>query len=115
MPKADRVHSTPPTNTPISQVAAWNMVNIETQRRRIIEEFDRLSPPPAACGACWHQNNSGEPAMSDNIVDFPLSDRPIAETDIEALHAEAFRDLENRLNDCVSVARIAAEQMPQNQ
>jgi hypothetical protein len=53
--------------------------------------------------------------MSDNIVDFPLSDRPIAETDIEALHAEAFRDLENRLNDCVSVARIAAEQMPQNQ
>jgi hypothetical protein len=38
-------------------------------------------------------------------------DRPIAETDIEALHAEAFRDLENRLNDCVSMARIAAEQI----
>jgi hypothetical protein len=49
--------------------------------------------------------------MSENIVDFPLSDRPIAETDIEALHAEAFRDLENRLNDCVSMARIAADQI----
>jgi hypothetical protein len=49
------------------------------------------------------------------IIDFPApSDRPIpaesnneAETDIEALHAEAFRDLENRLMDCVSMATIA--------
>jgi hypothetical protein len=50
--------------------------------------------------------------MSGNIVDFPGADQPpIAETDIEALHAEAFRDLENRLNDCVSMAAIAAEQI----
>jgi hypothetical protein len=45
--------------------------------------------------------------MTDNIVDFPAADRPIAETDIEALHAEAFRHLENRLMDCVSMSKIA--------
>jgi hypothetical protein len=45
--------------------------------------------------------------MTDNVVDFPPPDRPIAETDIEALHAEAFRDLENRLMDCVSMSKIA--------
>jgi hypothetical protein len=44
-----------------------------------------------------------------NVVEFPLSDRPIAETDIDALHAEAFRDLENRMMDCVSMAKIAAQ------
>ena len=44
-----------------------------------------------------------------NVVEFPLSDRPIAETDIDALHAEAFRDLENRMMDCVSTAKIAAQ------
>jgi hypothetical protein len=25
--------------------------------------------------------------MSDNIVDFPLADRPITETEVDALHA----------------------------
>jgi hypothetical protein len=45
--------------------------------------------------------------MSDNVVEFPPSDRPIAETDTEVLHAEAFRDLENRLMDCVSMGKIA--------
>ena len=50
--------------------------------------------------------------MSAEIVDFPLSESPpVTETEIEALHAEAFRDLENRLNDCVSMARIASEQI----
>ena len=32
-------------------------------------------------------------------------------TIFEALHAEAFRDLENRLCDCVSMAQIAFEQV----
>jgi hypothetical protein len=45
--------------------------------------------------------------MSDNVVDFPAPDRPIAETDIEALHSEAFRHLENRLMDCISMSKIA--------
>jgi hypothetical protein len=40
-----------------------------------------------------------------NVVEFPLSDRPIAETDIDALHAEAFRGLENRMMDCVRSLR----------
>jgi hypothetical protein len=47
----------------------------------------------------------------ENIIEFP-ADRPTTELnidadDIEALHAEAFRDLENRLKDCVSMATIA--------
>jgi hypothetical protein len=51
--------------------------------------------------------------MSENIIDFKAAaDRPATELnidadDIEALHAEAFRDLENRLKDCVSMATIA--------
>ena len=36
---------------------------------------------------------------------------PIAETDIETRHAEAFRDLENRLMDCVSMSKIAFDQI----
>jgi hypothetical protein len=52
----------------------------------------------------------------ENIIDFPVSaDRPIstepieADTDIEALHAEASRDLEGRLGDCLHMARIATQ------
>jgi hypothetical protein len=47
-----------------------------------------------------------------NLIDFPRADRPISERDVDELHAEAFRDLEGRLSDCVSMARIAAEKMP---
>ena len=47
--------------------------------------------------------------MSDNIVDFPLSDRPITKTEVDALHATAFRDLESTICDCVSMAKIAAQ------
>jgi hypothetical protein len=56
----------------------------------------------------------------ENIIDFKAgADRPseaalgattelnIDADDIEALHAEAFRDLENRLKDCVTMATIA--------
>ena len=46
--------------------------------------------------------------MDSNIVTFPGAEQPpIAETDIEARHAEAFCDLENRLMDCVSMSKIA--------
>jgi hypothetical protein len=47
--------------------------------------------------------------MSDNIVDFPLSDRPITEAEVDTLHSQAFRDLESRICDCVSMAKIAAD------
>jgi len=31
-----------------------------------------------------------------NIVEFPLPDRPITESEIDKLHSEAFRDLARR-------------------
>jgi hypothetical protein len=49
--------------------------------------------------------------MTDNVMDFPSREPPddgFSEDHVEELHAEAFRDLENRLNDCVSMAQIAA-------
>jgi len=49
--------------------------------------------------------------MSDNIVEFPLPDRPITESDIDKLHSEAFRDLEGPISDCQSMAKIAAQMM----
>jgi hypothetical protein len=45
------------------------------------------------------------------VVEFPGANREISESEVNDLHAEAFRDLENRLNDCVSMAQIAAEQI----
>jgi hypothetical protein len=44
-----------------------------------------------------------------NIVDFPLSDRPITEAESDKLHAEAFRDLEGRIDDCAIMASIALQ------
>jgi hypothetical protein len=54
-----------------------------------------------------------------NIVDFTPAERPIAEfeaggtdneTDRDTLHAEAFREIENRLCDCVNMAKLAFDQ-----
>jgi hypothetical protein len=46
--------------------------------------------------------------MSD-IIEFPgPPDRPITEDETDKLHAEAFRDLEGRIADCVVMAGIAA-------
>jgi hypothetical protein len=50
-------------------------------------------------------------AMSNNIIDFPPVDRPITETEIDKLHSQAFRDLEGGISDCVSMAKIAADQI----
>ena len=47
--------------------------------------------------------------MSDNIVEFPLPDRPITESEIDKLHSEAFRNLEPSICDCESMAKIAAQ------
>jgi hypothetical protein len=46
-----------------------------------------------------------------SIIEFPVADRPITETEIDKLHATAFRDLENKIDDCVSMAKIAADQI----
>ena len=47
--------------------------------------------------------------MSDNIVDFPLPDRPFTESEIDKLHSQAFRDLEEKISDCVTMASIAVQ------
>jgi hypothetical protein len=44
-----------------------------------------------------------------NIVEFPIADRPITESEIDKLHSEAFRDLEPSICDCESMAKIAAQ------
>jgi hypothetical protein len=44
-----------------------------------------------------------------NVVEFPLPDRPITESEIEKLHSQAFRDLEGGICDCTRMAKIAAQ------
>jgi hypothetical protein len=44
-----------------------------------------------------------------NIVEFPIADRPITESEIDKLHSEAFRDLEPSICDSESMAKIAAQ------
>jgi len=46
-----------------------------------------------------------------NVVEFPVADRPITESQIDKLHSEAFRDLEPLICDCTSMAKIAAQMM----
>jgi hypothetical protein len=46
-----------------------------------------------------------------NVVEFPPSDRPVTVDDIDALHSEAFRELEGPLMDCVMMAKIATERI----
>jgi hypothetical protein len=48
------------------------------------------------------------PAMS-NIAEFPTADRPITESEFDKPHSGAFRDLEEGICDCVSMAKIAAQ------
>jgi hypothetical protein len=40
-----------------------------------------------------------------NIVEFPIADRPITESEIDKLHSEAFRDLEPGICDCAAWRR----------
>ena len=46
-----------------------------------------------------------------NLVEFPIADRPITESEIDKLHSEAFRNLEPLICDCTSMAKIAAQMM----
>ena len=42
-----------------------------------------------------------------NIVEFPLPDRPITESEIDKLHSEAFRNLEGDVCDLDRMGEIA--------
>jgi hypothetical protein len=44
-----------------------------------------------------------------NIVEFPIADRPITESEVDKLHSAAFRDLEPGICDCTPMAKIAAQ------
>jgi hypothetical protein len=44
-----------------------------------------------------------------SIIEFPITDRPITESEIDKLHSEAFRDLEGRIADCAIMASIALQ------
>jgi hypothetical protein len=42
-----------------------------------------------------------------NIVEFPITDRPITESEVDKLHSEAFRDLEGEVCDLDRMGEIA--------
>ncbi len=44
-----------------------------------------------------------------NVVEFPIADRPITESDIDKLHSEAFRDLEGEVCDLERMGQIAQD------
>jgi len=52
-----------------------------------------------------------------NVVEFPMADRPITESEIDKphsedeIHAEAFRDLEGHIGDCATMAGITSQFM----
>jgi hypothetical protein len=47
--------------------------------------------------------------MTNTIIEFPIADRPITESEIDKLHSGAFRDLEPGICDCTTMAKIAAQ------
>jgi hypothetical protein len=47
----------------------------------------------------------------NNIVEFPIADKPITESEVDELHSEAFRDLEGHIGDCVCMGELAAQLM----
>jgi hypothetical protein len=44
-----------------------------------------------------------------SIIEFPVADKPITESEIDKLHGDAFRDLEPSICDCESMAKIAVQ------
>ena len=43
------------------------------------------------------------------IIEFPIADKPITESDIDRLHSEAFRDLEGDVCDLERMGQIAED------
>jgi hypothetical protein len=48
-----------------------------------------------------------------NIVEFPIADRPITESEIDKLHSEAFRNLEGEVCDLERMGQIAQDPIVQ--
>jgi hypothetical protein len=46
-----------------------------------------------------------------SIIEFPIADKPITESEVDKLHGDAFRELESSLRDCVRMSTIAAALM----
>ena len=44
-----------------------------------------------------------------SVIEFPIAERPVTESEIDKLHSEAFRDLESGICDCTTMAKIAAQ------
>jgi hypothetical protein len=43
------------------------------------------------------------------IIEFPITEKPITEEEVDELHAEAFRDLEGHIGDCATMAEITSQ------
>jgi hypothetical protein len=46
-----------------------------------------------------------------SIIEFPVADKPITESEIDKHHDDAFRELETNLRDCARMSGTAAELM----
>jgi hypothetical protein len=49
--------------------------------------------------------------MTNTIIEFPIADRPITESEIDKLHSEAFCNPESGICDCIHMSGIAAQLM----
>src|SRR5450755_4938712 len=78
-------------------------ISITTTTHRPISRSIRLCDRP-----CDRGIDEGGADMS-SIIEFPIADKPITESEIDKLHGDAFRDLETNLRDCVRMSGIAAE------
>jgi hypothetical protein len=45
------------------------------------------------------------------IIEFPITEKPITEEEVDELHAEAFRDLEGHIGHCATMAEITSQFM----
>jgi hypothetical protein len=43
------------------------------------------------------------------VIEFPIADRPVTESEIEKLHSEAFRDLEGAICDLERMGQITQD------
>jgi len=56
--------------------------------------------------ACSSAGAAESPVMS-NLLEFPIADRPITESEIDKRHSKNFRDLEGRICDLDRMGEIA--------
>jgi hypothetical protein len=75
--------------------------------RRSGSDRERLRSIVCARGRGLSERRGG-PIIS-SIIEFPIADRPVTESEIDKLHSAAFRDLEPGICDCTTMAKIAAQ------